>query len=518
MQIFISIFTLSLIITPLVVLHELGHYIFAKLFKVRVLEFGIGFPPKLFSLWSHLSTYKISKNIINELDEFKSGEIIYISLDNYGLINEIYKTKNPGISSTLIPVKFIEFNDDVIVVKSMLLSLNLIPFGGFVRLFGEEKNKSKDSLSQSSYFGRFIIIFSGAFINFVLPFIMIFFVNIFITETKISDLIVQNVMEDSPAHQAGIKPGDKIIDINNKKINSISDLQNILTQNLGDNTEWTVVSGIPNIFLDPGQKTKYEYPKNKSKTLKLKPRWNPPVYQIGKDISVEKARTYDPYSGSITLFEVSESSGFGKISYEFSNKFINSKIGDFVPVVFDKSFEGIPLTEARKIDPNAGINDSITEGSVGILIGSENRRNYKESFSENLKDSIDKSFGIYTLSYYSIKGIFIRSSNPIFQGPKAIGPIGLGQISGNIVASSNSFSEKLIILFTLASSISLSLAIINLIPFPALDGGRLAFLFVEILRKGKKVPESIESYIHGLGFIILILLIIYISFKDISRL
>ena len=206
MQIFISIFTLSLIITPLVVLHELGHYIFAKLFKVRVLEFGIGFPPKLFSLWSHLSTYKISKNIINELDEFKSGEIIYISLDNYGLINEIYKTKNPGISSTLIPVKFIEFNDDVIVVKSMLWSLNLIPFGGFVRLFGEEKNKSKDSLSQSSYFGRFIIIFSGAFINFVLPFIMIFFVNIFITETKISDLIVQNVMEDSPAHQAGIKP------------------------------------------------------------------------------------------------------------------------------------------------------------------------------------------------------------------------------------------------------------------------------------------------------------------------
>ena len=176
------------------------------------------------------------------------------------------------------------------------------------------------------------------------------------------------------------------------------------------------------------------------------------------------------------------------------------------------------MTEARKIDPNAGINDSITEGSVGILIGSENRRNYKESFSENLKDSIDKSFGIYTLSYYSIKGIFIRSSNPIFQGPKAIGPIGLGQISGNIVASSNSFSEKLIILFTLASSISLSLAIINLIPFPALDGGRLAFLFVEILRKGKKVPESIESYIHGLGFIILILLIIYISFKDISRL
>jgi|TARA_B110000263_G_scaffold232024_1_gene227756 regulator of sigma E protease len=518
MQIFISIFTLSLIITPLVVLHELGHYIFAKFFKVRVLEFGIGFPPRFFSLWSHVSTYKISKNIKIDLNEFKLNEIIYITLNNDGLINEIYKSKNPSNASSIIPVKIKEINEDKIIVKTMLWSLNLIPFGGFVRLFGEEKNHSKDSLSQSSYFGRFVIISSGAFINFILPFIMIFFVNIFITETKISDLFVQNVMDDSPAFKAGIKPGDKIVTINNQKINSISDLQSILTQNLGNDTEWTVVSGVPKIFVEPGQKTKYEYPPYNNKTFNLKPRWNPPVHHIGKDISVEKARIYDPYSGSITSFKVSKSSDIGNISYEFSNKFVNSKIGDIVPIVFDKNFEGIPLEEARKLEPNSGINDTITEGSVGILISSDNKRNYKQSFSENLKDSIHKSFGIYTLSYYSIKGIFIRSSNPIFQGPKAIGPIGLGQISGNVVSSSNPISEKIIVLFTLASSISLSLAIINLIPFPALDGGRLAFLFIEIFRKGKKVPESIESYIHGMGFIILILLIIYISFKDISRL
>ena len=74
------------------------------------------------------------------------------------------------------------------------------------------------------------------------------------------------------------------------------------------------------------------------------------------------------------------------------------------------------------------------------------------------------------------------------------------------------------ILVTLSSSISLSLAIVNLFPFPALDGGRIAFLFVEIFRKGKKVPERVESYIHGLGFIILILMIIFISIKDIARL
>ena len=123
----------------------------------------------------------------------------------------------------------------------------------------------------------------------------------------------------------------------------------------------------------------------------------------------------------------------------------------------------------------------------------------------------------YKLSYFSIIGILNRSTNPIFDGPKAIGPIGLGQISGNVVSSSETISNKIFVLVTLASSISLSLSIINLIPFPALDGGRLAFLFVEIFRRGKKVPERIESYIHGLGFIILIVLILFISFKDISR-
>ena len=68
---------------------------------------------------------------------------------------------------------------------------------------------------------------------------------------------------------------------------------------------------------------------------------------------------------------------------------------------------------------------------------------------------------------------------------------GLGQISGNVATSSISISERILILFTLSSSISLSLAVINLLPFPALDGGRLAFLFIEIFRRGKKVPERV---------------------------
>ena len=325
-------------------------------------------------------------------------------------------------------------------------------------------------------------------------------------------------MPNSPADNAGLRSGDKIISINNQKIFSVADLQNEISQNLGKKSDWEIVRGVPNLFQKPGESNQFYYDDKLSESYKILARWDPPVNKIGKDISLEKARTLNSYSGTINFFEITNSTSKTTISQEDAKKYSNLSIGEKLPIVLNSESNGIPLDEARKINSEAGVIDEIREGSIGILIGSQNSRIYREGFSENLRDSVKQSFSIYKLSYFSIVGILNRSSNPIFDGPKALGPIALGQISGNVVASEETIENKIFILITLASSISLSLAIINLLPFPALDGGRLAFLFIEIFRRGKKVPESIESYIHGLGFIILILLIIFISFRDISRL
>ena len=514
MQILVSIITLSLIITPLVVLHELGHYLTAKYFKVRVLEFGLGFPPKIFSIWTQEIVYNLDNHVQINSHELEKDQIIYVELSE----NKITYISEKNNLKNLIPLKIIDIFEDRLKVKTMNWSINLIPFGGFVKLFGEEKNSSKDSLSSSSYLGRFIIIFSGSFINFLLPLIMMFCVSILIVEKNASDIIVQQVMPNSPADNAGLRSGDKIISINNQKIFSVADLQNEISQNLGKKSDWEIVRGVPNLFQKPGESNQFYYDDKLSENYEILARWDPPVNKVGKDISLEKARTLNSYAGTISFFEITNSTSKTTISQEDAKKYSNLSIGDKLPIVLNSESNGIPLDEARKINSEAGVIDEIREGSIGILIGSQNSRIYREGFSENLRDSVKQSFSIYKLSYFSIVGIVNRSSNPIFDGPKALGPIALGQISGNVVASEESIENKIFILITLASSISLSLAIINLLPFPALDGGRLAFLFIEIFRRGKKVPESIESYIHGLGFIILILLIIFISFRDISRL
>ena len=92
MHFIISILTLSVIITPLIILHEFAHFLTAKLFKVKVLEFGIGFPPRIYGFWSNEQEYKISPNLKNLLLKFNNGEVVNISFDEK-VVNSIEKIK-----------------------------------------------------------------------------------------------------------------------------------------------------------------------------------------------------------------------------------------------------------------------------------------------------------------------------------------------------------------------------------------------------------------------------------------
>lgn len=102
--------------------------------------------------------------------------------------------------------------------------------------------------------------------------------------------------------------------------------------------------------------------------------------------------------------------------------------------------------------------------------------------------------------------------------PKVAGPIGMGQIFSEVAQQNDfQFKDRILFIINLAAVISLSLAIFNILPIPALDGGRLPFLFLEWIRGGKRVPPRLESFVHVTGFTILISLAFLVAAIDINR-
>jgi len=438
MTVIYSIISFILILLPLVILHEFGHYFSAKFFKIKVLEFGFGFPPKLFSIWSSKKLIYFEKSIDN-LESLLNTKIFISTEFKNGkeFIKEIYLDRKSSFASEneSYEVNVNHVHDNYIQVKEMQWSFNLLPLGGFVRPFGEDDSSHPDSFYVKNAFQRFVVLVSGVAINLLLPFVIFFFTSLLISEEIKSDLIIIDVSKESPAFNSGLKAGDKVVGINDDKIYNMNDLQRVLTSNLGKSIEITVDRGVPNPFAKSWEQN-FEYNQNILNFIAT-PRWNPPEGEgaLGISISVEKSEIIQVENGII--------------------KSINN------------SYE-----------------------SVAQLI---------------------------SLSINSIKAIFNKSTNPQFSGPVAVGPVGISQITGSVASSDLTLNSKIKVYAELISILSLSLGVINLLPIPALDGGRILFVLIEILRGGRKVPPDKERIVHSLGFMVMIFLLILVTFQDISR-
>jgi len=120
-------------------------------------------------------------------------------------------------------------------------------------------------------------------------------------------------------------------------------------------------------------------------------------------------------------------------------------------------------------------------------------------------------------SISSIKDTFVLMGNQITswfaqkKAPEVTGPVGIFQLTGEVKAAGPSYLLQFI------AFISMNLAIVNILPLPALDGGRIAFVLLEVVRRGKRVSPRTEGLIHYIGFVMLIALILVISYYDIVR-
>jgi len=157
------------VIIVIVLVHEIGHFVTAKLSGVTVHEFGIFYPPRLFSI--------------------KRGDTVY--------------------------------------------SINALPLGGFVKMAGEEDPDAPGSLASKRIATRLLVLGSGSLMNLLLPFVLLSIAFMVPHNALVGEVQVLEVASDSPADFAGIQPEDVILSINGQPVQNTGDLQRHFYRNLG---------------------------------------------------------------------------------------------------------------------------------------------------------------------------------------------------------------------------------------------------------------------------------------------
>jgi len=345
------------IMVLLVWVHELGHFLTAKYFGVKVEEFGFGLPPRI---WGK-----------------QVGETLY--------------------------------------------SVNYLPFGGFVRMLGEEDASDPRSLAAQDRWKRIVIMAAGSFMNVLMP-VLLFAISYMIPqEVPAGQAQVTFVAPQSPAEKAGVKQNDIILSVNGREVNNVQDAAYFIRLNQGETMTWRVrhqfESGATTLG-GGGEITE----------VRVHGRWAPPKGQGPTGISLGQRGT---------------------------------------------------LTETQQYP----IWEAIPRGARATM--------------ESL-----------VLARNQVISWIVSRSRP--EG--LTGPVGIAQVTGEVVEQAGWVK-----LFELAALISINLAVFNILPLPMLDGGRIFFVVVELLRGGRRIAPEKEALVHFVGFVVLIMFVIVISVFDVMR-
>jgi regulator of sigma E protease len=149
-----------------------------------------------------------------------------------------------------------------------------------------------------------------------------------------------------------------------------------------------------------------------------------------------------------------------------------------------------------------------SEGAIGIAISMENPTVVSQSypFWEAIPLGTNECIETYVLFKNEILKWFIGATPP-----QVTGPVGIAQLTGEVAKAGISP------LLQFTGFISINLAIINIFPLPALDGGRIVFVLLEWVRRGKRVSPKIEGLVHAIGFATLMAAILAITYQDVIR-
>lgn len=166
-------------------------------------------------------------------------------------------------------------------------------------------------------------------------------------------------------------------------------------------------------------------------------------------------------------------------------------------------------TETINLKVKPEYREDIKRGGVGVALTAVGvvRYPWYQAIFEGFKQTFVLLAAIVVAFVDLIKNLIVGQS----VGGDVAGPVGIASMTGQVARMGFVYLLQFIAL------LSLNLAVINILPFPALDGGRILFLIIEKI-KGRPVKREVEAVIHNIGFLLLMLLVVWISIRDVWQL
>ncbi len=416
-NILITVIKIVFLLGFLIFIHECGHFLIARICKVKVKEFAIGFGP---TIWR------------------KQG-------------------------------------------KETKYAIRLIPLGGFVSMLGEEERSEEEgAFNKASIPKRIAIVAAGGLVNIFFA-IIVYFILVSAKGGYISN-VIDIVPEDSSASVAGLMADDEILEVNGLKINVKNDLSKALEESKGEpvNVKVNRNGEIAEILVKPLEE------KVKSTGIYLSASSNQNQTEI-------MATDVDSAADKAGL-----------------------KAGDIIISINGTNVENnreklLELMQTSTGNLNIKILRQNTEEEINLIPDEESvyylgitLKEANNNFFSNMKYAVYDTRDFLSSIIENLKMLFSGKINM----DQMMGPVGIG----SIVSQTNGLYEFIYIL----ALISISLGITNLLPIPALDGGRILLLIIEAIRR-KPLDEKVEMNIQLLGFAFLICLSIYVAYNDVLR-
>ncbi len=450
-----------IVLGPLILLHELGHFIVAKRAGIRALEFGMGYPPRVLRLWRGRGyaivdgvRYAVPRNFDLPWDWLvypnKKVSITYDDVNGRSVLRSI--ELDPAEEEALLKAEQAQQTQPVNVrvqgqaVETLSAprkrrsvkmgrgareltgvledidpgteyTLNWLPLGGFVRMFGEEGAMGKGSFVDAPKRWRTATLLAGPGMNILVA--LIVFTLTYMVGYPETSAVIQEISAGSPAAQAGLQPHDMIVAVDNLQIRNINQIKPYIDEHAGQPVKVTVMRNGEQVVLAVTPRTVAQTPEGQGK--------------MGVRFDIDTASQYH---------------------------LVRHPVGE----------------------------------SIMLALG----------------DIADTVRQIVTLPTRLLGGMIAPSETQI------VGPVGISQFAATAVEQTARTGEWFWFL-NLFAAISLALAVTNLLPLPALDGGRLIFVILEAIR-GKRIAPEREAMVHLIGMAVLLGLMVLVTIQDLGRL